>query len=333
MDSIKDFLESVGGHVKERVSSPLAGPFIVSWVVINYKALIVLFSDMKPWVKFGYISNHIWTDWEQTLYLCVGYPLLAALLYILVYPIPLRLVMHASGWHERTTKSLKIKLAMEVPVAREELLEERKRFQDEIDGLQERLDRTTKALQFLRTEKADYDGQLRSVRKELETKDASIAEINAKLNEGMKEHKKLLLQLDDQSTEHRNIVEATHEKLAKAYEELKDVKDECELLQEKLELWGSIKLHPEDVLLSQASPDEIARFIGNTHYWVGSSKMSEASSQETEDKLAKLLDSINRFKVENPAAAAAAAAASQIIPPNVSHAAAIVKSGVLPKKT
>lgn len=97
----EQFTNSVKATLYDRVSSPLSSSFLVSWCLWNYKIIIVLFSSMQPYQKYSSIDIFISTSYFSTPYFeAVGYilsngfvfPLISALAYIYLYPIPSRII-------------------------------------------------------------------------------------------------------------------------------------------------------------------------------------------------------------------------------------------------
>jgi hypothetical protein len=89
-------LNSIKHVINDRISSPLAGSFIISWLIVNYKFLIVLFSLQSVENKFVLISFlfpiDIWLPALTTFSKLVVIPLAFTVFYIYLYPIPARKV-------------------------------------------------------------------------------------------------------------------------------------------------------------------------------------------------------------------------------------------------
>jgi hypothetical protein len=83
---VKDFLDSIRLQIHERLSSPLLGSFVVSWLIWNYRMLFVLFSAMTVEERFDYIDHDLYPTafsfWTHRL----GGPLICAVLYVFAYP-------------------------------------------------------------------------------------------------------------------------------------------------------------------------------------------------------------------------------------------------------
>lgn len=125
---MKEVLDSLTTTLRERLVSPLAGAFIVSWLIINYKVVVVLTSGMKPHVKFPYIEDVIWRDSYDLWMNSLVYPAIAALLYILIYPWPARWLLKYSLYQQNITKLMKITVEGNHPVTREELEEAKQKW-------------------------------------------------------------------------------------------------------------------------------------------------------------------------------------------------------------
>lgn len=58
-DGVKEVSESISEALKQRILSPILFAILVSWIGVNYKFLVVLFSENPFSEKFEYISNNI----------------------------------------------------------------------------------------------------------------------------------------------------------------------------------------------------------------------------------------------------------------------------------
>lgn len=142
---MNEFIESLGNTIKDRILSPLAGSFMISWVLWNYKVIFVLFSDVKPWVKFGYISDQIWDDPLKTVLLVVVAPLLSSAFYIYVYPPIARYVLEYVGNDNKKTLLLKQKINDEKPASQEDF----KKYKESHDRQLAKLEQQNKQLSNL----------------------------------------------------------------------------------------------------------------------------------------------------------------------------------------
>lgn len=105
-----DILNSIKAHLYERSTSPLAGAFVLSWLVWNYRLVMVFLSDLKLDEKFEYISMlypDVWTCfWSHAFF----YPFLTALAVVLFYPLPAVPLF----WYSRFVQMIQRKLRQKI---------------------------------------------------------------------------------------------------------------------------------------------------------------------------------------------------------------------------
>lgn len=84
---MKDLGKDLRLQLQERASSPLIGSFVLSWLVWNYRLIMVLLSDQPVAGRFQYIDTALYGHgWSAAFQLFLG-PLLCALTYIFLYPV------------------------------------------------------------------------------------------------------------------------------------------------------------------------------------------------------------------------------------------------------
>ncbi len=87
---MKDILHSIRLQINERLSSPLIGAFVISWVCWNYRFLFVIFSDLPIHHRLDVIDNFLYrTNGDIWIY-AILLPLASAITYILLSPYPTR---------------------------------------------------------------------------------------------------------------------------------------------------------------------------------------------------------------------------------------------------
>ena len=59
---IRDTIDSIKASLYERAASPFLSAFGLSWVVVNYRLILLLISDLKPKEKFDYIDTVLYPD-------------------------------------------------------------------------------------------------------------------------------------------------------------------------------------------------------------------------------------------------------------------------------
>lgn len=137
---MEDILQSIKAFLYDRASSPLFGAFIVSWMMWNYRFIIILLSEEKYSNKFSGVDDYInssvfvipWTEITLNFYVSWGgtIPLVTALLYIYVYPFAAEPVYRYSLKKQKNINKLK-KEANDSRVLDEK--DSRKLFQDLAD--------------------------------------------------------------------------------------------------------------------------------------------------------------------------------------------------------
>ncbi|MFA6139009.1 MAG: hypothetical protein WC667_13120 [Sulfurimonas sp.] len=85
MDEIK---KSILDTINERISSPLIGGFIISWILWNYKTIFVLLSTKNVEDKFSYIDYVLYHDWLHFTFQGLILPLLTSIVFIFIFPYP-----------------------------------------------------------------------------------------------------------------------------------------------------------------------------------------------------------------------------------------------------
>ena len=117
---IKDVSKSIKASMYERAISPLFGAFLISWVLWNYKTVLVLFSSMKVKEKIVYIESNLYSvNWSLTLYGAI-YPLISAILFIIFYPFPAKWVYEYSTNKQKELKAIKQRIEDDTPLTLEE---------------------------------------------------------------------------------------------------------------------------------------------------------------------------------------------------------------------
>lgn len=101
--------KSIKATLYERVSSPLTGSFIISWIITNWKTVLAIFSSLPIESKIEFIQN-LYSEWWYYPVYGLILPLLTAILFILIYPYPTKWLY--KYWHKNKIelRNEKIKL-------------------------------------------------------------------------------------------------------------------------------------------------------------------------------------------------------------------------------
>ena len=82
MDEVKDFFKDL----RERVTSPVFGSFIISWLVCNWDLVILILFNNSDTLKQDRFSLIYLSFKTHSIYHLLIFPLLGCTLYILGYP-------------------------------------------------------------------------------------------------------------------------------------------------------------------------------------------------------------------------------------------------------
>lgn len=95
-----DKVSEVWDAIVERVRNPFLSSFIISWLAVNYKlVLVATSSEFKLAEKFVFVDNYVAAP--QALAKMVGWPTAGALLYTVVLPFANTLFSYLAGVFER----------------------------------------------------------------------------------------------------------------------------------------------------------------------------------------------------------------------------------------
>jgi len=115
---LTETINSIKVHLNERASSPLLGAFVISLILINYRFLLVVVSDLPIDEKFGLIDNTIYPSTKDLVLNTILYPFLNALTFIVVYPLPAWVVYWYTGWVQIQMKKKQQKLEDDIPLTK-----------------------------------------------------------------------------------------------------------------------------------------------------------------------------------------------------------------------
>lgn len=125
---LDDIITTIKAQLYERATSPLLGSFLISWCVINYKFILIIFSSLPAPEKITYIGMNIFVSLHDYILKGVLYPLVAALALIIIYPYPAAAIYRISRNHQKQLKSIKQSIEDETPLTLEEARKLRSQF-------------------------------------------------------------------------------------------------------------------------------------------------------------------------------------------------------------
>jgi len=118
---LEELSKEIKAQLYDRAKSPLFGGFIIAWLGWNLRAILVLFSELKyaekiiAWEAI-YPSSTIW------LLNAIVFPLLSAVLFILVYPHPARWIFGYWYSQHKKLKAIQQKIEDETPLTQAEAI-------------------------------------------------------------------------------------------------------------------------------------------------------------------------------------------------------------------
>ncbi|MEP5763301.1 MAG: hypothetical protein ABJ308_01840 [Halieaceae bacterium] len=116
---MQEALNSIKAFLYERSSSPLAGAFVIAWLIINYRIVLIVFSGDSPDLKFSGIEQYFeelgylqsWWGWSSAIPVVVWKgvvsPVILTILYLFIYPAVAYPVYKWSLWIQGEMRKLK----------------------------------------------------------------------------------------------------------------------------------------------------------------------------------------------------------------------------------
>ncbi|MBB6154429.1 hypothetical protein HDC30_001637 [Pseudomonas sp. JAI115] len=148
---LDDITTTIKAQLYERVTSPLLGSFLISWCLINYKLILILFSSLSAPEKITYIEFNLFSSVQDYMLKGVFFPLIATLAIILVYPYPAAKIYEISRNNRKKLKEIQQKIDDETPITRDEARKIRKAaVQIQID-FEEQTKRKDSEIEFLKS--------------------------------------------------------------------------------------------------------------------------------------------------------------------------------------
>lgn len=151
---LKDIWESIEKTITERVKSPFAGGFILSWLAFNWQIPYYMFT-VEDVVTFPFRLNYILDLLSDTRH-SLWYPLFYALLFVTIYPFINAGLAWFSLWH----KKLQNKINGQFPITAEEMRAHQLTMLNEKAESEEKLRGLITERDALRSEAARLTGEL-----------------------------------------------------------------------------------------------------------------------------------------------------------------------------
>lgn len=116
----EEIIKSARASLNERLASPLMGSFIISWVLWNYKFLVILFSSSSVIETFELIKDISFPDTSALLLRGIIFPGLTAAAYIFLYPYPAKFVYEFTRNRQKEINDIRRRIDDETPLTLEE---------------------------------------------------------------------------------------------------------------------------------------------------------------------------------------------------------------------
>lgn len=93
MEKFKDIWASMVSQINERTTNPLTFSFIISWIIWNYRFILIAFSELPIESKLNLITEY-YPDWYVAGKEGFLYPLITSLVYVFIYPYITKVVVN-----------------------------------------------------------------------------------------------------------------------------------------------------------------------------------------------------------------------------------------------
>lgn len=156
---MEDVIKEIKLQLYERINSPLASTFFVSWCIWNWKFIVILLSEISIYDKLSYINTMLYPGIDNLwawINLLFG-PLLATFFYIYIYPYPAKKVYEYVRNQQKEMKKIRQKIEDEHPMTqaeakqlREKTLETKYQLEKQFDTEVDRNNKLETEIKFLR---------------------------------------------------------------------------------------------------------------------------------------------------------------------------------------
>nr|AEK77419.1 hypothetical protein [Stutzerimonas stutzeri] len=148
---------SIRSQIDERLSNPLAGSFLISWCLWNYKFFVILFSSESVVKTFELIEIIVFPDVKVMLLKGLLYPAITSAIYIFLYPYPAKYVYEFSRKRQREIAEIKRRIEEETPLT----IEESRRIRAELARIEsehtEQLDKKDREIERLKSQLSSHE--------------------------------------------------------------------------------------------------------------------------------------------------------------------------------
>lgn len=190
---LDDITTTIKAQLYERATSPLLGSFIISWCVINYKVILIIFSSLAAPEKITYINMNLFASTNDYLIKGAFGPLLAALALILIYPYPAAWIYRISRNHQKQLKSIRQLIDDETPLTVQESRTLR------LESIQQQIK--------LESEVERYTNENRGLKSIIENHNPAYANLEKSTTQAIREKDEAIAKLSDEQQKTKRLDE------------------------------------------------------------------------------------------------------------------------------
>jgi hypothetical protein len=151
---LEEIIKSAKEQVADRLASPIIGSFVLSWCLLNYKFIVILFSAASVTKTFELIDTVAFPTAMSIFLKGVLFPAASALIYIFIYPYPAKFVYGFTRRRQKEILELRQSIEKETPLTiedsrkiRAEIIDSDMKHKEDIDKLTSELNRTKDLLE------------------------------------------------------------------------------------------------------------------------------------------------------------------------------------------
>lgn len=205
---MKELLNTIFATSKERVSNPIIGTFIISWIAFNWKPIIfIIISNQKIEEKIAYIDLNF-----SNIGNILVFPLLAVILYVLVVPYINLLFEYLLEFSRIKRNMISIAKQKQLIENKKQLAIEEIRLEEAKTDFRERKNHN-ELVESLQKQLVEKDNQITA---EIEKSESLLADVRHQLQRTTRQIEELsnstTKQIDSYAKENRRLKESLLEK-------------------------------------------------------------------------------------------------------------------------
>lgn len=170
---VTESFNSIKAHINQWLSSPLFGAFIISWIIFNYRFLLVVVSDLPIDEKLNFIDCVIYPNfWWLMLWTALA-PFAVSILGILAYPIPAHRIYKYTLEYQKKLNQIKQEIDDETLLTKEQSIKARREVAERETVYETEFDKLTTKIENLKR-------QLDSAMEDRRTAEQALAKMEEK---------------------------------------------------------------------------------------------------------------------------------------------------------